>query len=183
MSLSRRSRRCASVLSPEDRSGINKTRCSRAGCRFEVWDARECLVVIHRLTPGDEPQLQELCSRFKDRVPSNEEAASLLAHKDIHVWVAEVDAELAGFAYAYVLSRIDGDTSVFLYELGVDERFRRQGLGRALVERARTLAERVGALKMWVDTDYDNEAAKHTYASAGGEPFAEPTLVYGWRFR
>jgi hypothetical protein len=26
-----------------------------------------------------------------------------------------VDAELAGFAYAYVLSRIDGDTSVFLY--------------------------------------------------------------------
>jgi hypothetical protein len=33
---------------------------------------------------------------------------------------------------------------------------------------------------MWVDTDYDNEAAKYTYASAGGEPSAEPTLVYGW---
>jgi ribosomal protein S18 acetylase RimI-like enzyme len=139
--------------------------------------------VIHRLTPGDEPRLQELCSRFKDRVPSDEEAASLLAHKDIYVWVAEVDAELAGFAYAYVLSRIDGDTSVFLYEVEVDERFRRQGLGRALVEQARALAERIDALKMWVETDYDNEAAKHTYASAGGEPYAEPTLVYGWRFR
>jgi hypothetical protein len=47
-------------------------------------------------------------------VPSDEEAASLLAHKDIYVWVADMDAELAGFAYAYVLSRIDGDTSVFL---------------------------------------------------------------------
>ena len=45
------------------------------------------------------------------------------------------------------------------------------------------LAERVGALKMWVDTEYDNEAAKHTYAASGGEPSAEPTLVYGWRFR
>ena len=139
--------------------------------------------MIHRLTPGDEPRLLELCSRFKDRVPSDAEAASLLAHRDIYVWVSEVDAELAGFAYAYVLSRIDGDISVFLYELEVDARFRRHGLGRALVEQARTLAERVGALKMWVDTDYDNEAAKHTYASAGGEPSTEPTLVYGWRFR
>jgi hypothetical protein len=36
---------------------------------------------------------------------------------------------------------------------------------------------------MWVETDYDNEAAKRTYASAGGERYAEPTLVYGWRFR
>jgi ribosomal protein S18 acetylase RimI-like enzyme len=144
---------------------------------------RQCLAVIHRLTPGDEPRLRELCSRFKDRVPSDEEASSLLAHEDIYVWVAEVDAELAGFAYAYVLSRIDGDISVFLYELEVDERFRRQGLGRALVDQARALAERVGALKMWVDTDYDNEAAKHTYAAAGGQPSAEPTLVYGWRFR
>jgi ribosomal protein S18 acetylase RimI-like enzyme len=65
----------------------------------------------------------------------------------------------------------------------VNERFRRQGLGRALVEEARALAERIGALKMWVDTDYDNEAAKHTYASTAGEPSAEPALVYGWRFR
>jgi ribosomal protein S18 acetylase RimI-like enzyme len=139
--------------------------------------------VIHRLKPGDEPRLQELCSRFKDRVPSDEEASSLLEHEDIYVWIAEVGAELAGFAYAYVLSRIDGDTSVFLYELEVDGRFRRRGLGRALVDQARALAERLGALKMWVETDYDNEAAKHTYAASGGQPAAQPTLVYGWRFR
>jgi ribosomal protein S18 acetylase RimI-like enzyme len=139
--------------------------------------------VIRRLEPGDEPRLQELCRRFKDRVPSDEQAASLLACENIYIWVAEVEAELAGFAYAYLLSRIDGDTSVFLYELGVGERFRRRGLGRALVDRARVLAECTGALKMWVDTSYDNEAAKHTYAAAGGAPSAEPTLVYGWHFR
>src|SRR4029453_1861118 len=136
--------------------------------------------MIHRLRPGDERRLQELCRRFKERVPSDDEATSLLGRKDIYVWVAEVDAELAGFAYAYVLSRIDGDTSVFLYELEVDEMFRRQGLGPALGEQGRARDEGIGALKMWVETDYDNEAAKHTYASAGGEPYAEPTLVYGW---
>jgi GNAT superfamily N-acetyltransferase len=116
-------------------------------------------------------------------VPSDEEAAAFLERDDIHVWLAEVEGELAGFAYAYVLLRIDGDTSVFLYELGVDERFRRRGLGRALVEQARALAESVGALKMWVDTSYDNEPARRTYAAARGQPSSEATLVYGWHFR
>ena len=138
--------------------------------------------MIQRLRPGDEPRLQEVCSRFKGRVPSEGQAAALLARQDVHVWVAEVDGREVGFAYAYVLSRIDGDTSVFLYELEVDERFRRQGLGRALVDEARAVAESVGAVKMWVDTAYDNDAAKRTYAAAGGQPSAEATLVYGWRF-
>jgi GNAT superfamily N-acetyltransferase len=139
-------------------------------------------VSIGRLGAGDERRLQELCGRFRDRAPSDDEAAAFLARDDIHVWVAEIEGELAGFAYAYVLLRIDGDTSVFLYELGVDERFRRRGLGRALVEEARQLAERVGAAKMWVDTSYGNEAARRTYAAAGGDPSAEATLVYGWFF-
>jgi len=140
------------------------------------------VVSIRRLGPGDEQRLQELCRRFKDRVPSDDQASVFLAREDIHVWVAEVGGELAGFAYAYVLLRIDGDTSVFLYELGVDERFRRRGLGRALVEQARALAEDAGAAKMWVDTSYDNEPARRTYAAAGGEPSTEATLVYGWFF-
>ena len=138
---------------------------------------------IRRLGVGDASRLQELCRLFKDRVPSVDEAVAFLARDDIHVWVAEVDGEVAGFAYAYVLLRIDGDTSVFLYELGVDERFRRRGLGRALVDEARRLAETVGAAKMWVDTSYDNEPARRTYAAAGGDPSEEATLVYGWHFR
>jgi GNAT superfamily N-acetyltransferase len=140
-------------------------------------------MTIRRLQSGDEQALQELCRRFKQRVPSDAEAIRLLEQEDIDVWVAEVDGEPAGFAYAYVLLRIDGDTSVFLYELDVDERFRRRGVGQALVDEARTLAERVDALKMWVDTSYDNEAARRTYAAAGGTPSAEATLVYNWRFR
>ena len=140
-------------------------------------------VRLERLGPGDEPRLQSVCGLFKERVPSVEEAARFLARDDIHVWVAEVDGEPAGFAYAYVLLRVDGDRSVFLYELAVDERRRRRGIGRALVEAARSAAEREGVLKMWVDTSYDNEPARRTYESAGGTAVDEPTLVYGWRFR
>ena len=140
-------------------------------------------MTIRRLQPGDEHRLQELCRRFKERVPSDAEAARLLAQDDVYVWLAEVDGEAAGFAYAYVLPRVDGDASVFLYELGDDERFRRRGIGRMLVDEAHALAECTGASKMWVDTSYDNEAAQRTYAAAGGTPSREPVLVFNWRFR
>ena len=129
--------------------------------------------VIRRLRPGDEPTLQDVCSRYKSRVPSDEEAARTLARDDVHIWIAEVDRELAGFAYAHELQRIDGDTMVFLYELEVDERFRRRGLGRALVEQAQTLA---AGRRAFVLTGLDNEPGQRTYASVGGVATTE--LVY-----
>jgi GNAT superfamily N-acetyltransferase len=129
--------------------------------------------VIRRLRPGDEPTLQDVCSRYKSRVPSDEEAARTLALADVHIWIAEVGRELAGFAYAHELQRIDGDTMVFLYELEVDERFRRRGLGRALVERAQTLA---AGRRAFVLTGLDNEPGQRTYASVGGVATTE--LVY-----
>jgi len=139
--------------------------------------------VIRRLAPGDEQLLQELCRRFKDRVPTDDEAVAVLTRSELPIWVAEVGGELAGFAYAHVLLRIDGDTSVFLYELDVDERFRQRGLGRALVEEARTLGRRIGAKEMWVETSYDNEPAKRTYAAAGGAEVPEAVLTFEWDFR
>jgi GNAT superfamily N-acetyltransferase len=129
--------------------------------------------VIRRLRPGDEPTLQNVCSRYKSRVPSDEEAARVLALDGLHIWIAEVDRELAGFAYAHELQRIDGDTMVFLYELEVDERFRRRGLGRALVQEAQTLA---AGRRAFVLTGLANEPGQRTYASVGGVATTE--LVY-----
>jgi GNAT superfamily N-acetyltransferase len=129
--------------------------------------------VIRRLRPGDEATLQDVCRRYKTRVPSDHEAARALGLDDVHIWIAEVDAELVGFAYAHELQRIDGDTMVFLYELEVDERFRRRGLGRALVEQAKTLA---AGRRAFVLTGLDNEPAQRTYAAVGGVATTE--LVY-----
>jgi len=89
------------------------------------------------------------------------------------VWIAEVHGEPAGFAYAHVLQRIDGATMVFLYELEVDERFRRRGLGCELVEEAKRLA---AGRRMFVLTDENNETAMRTYAAAGGE--YQPDVIF-----
>jgi ribosomal protein S18 acetylase RimI-like enzyme len=137
--------------------------------------------VIRRLAAGDEPLLQELCRRFKDRVPRDDEAVRFLATDWAAAFVALEDAEPVGFAYGYVLPRIDGATSMFFYELAVAPASRRAGLGRALAEEMRRLAESAGAAKMWVQTDEDNEAAKRTYASAGATR-AGGDVLFEWRF-
>ena len=36
---------------------------------------------------------------------------------------------------------------------------------------------------MWVDTSYDNDPAGARTRPRAGRRTAEPTLVYGWRFR
>jgi ribosomal protein S18 acetylase RimI-like enzyme len=138
--------------------------------------------VIRRLRPGDEALLQDVCRQFKDRVPSQDEARAFLATEWAATFVALDEGEPVGFAYGYVLPRIDGDTSVFFYELEVAPRCRGLGFGRGLAEEMRRLAATVGAVKMWVQTDEENEAAKRTYASAGATR-AGPNLLFEWRFR
>jgi ribosomal protein S18 acetylase RimI-like enzyme len=137
--------------------------------------------VIRRLRAGDEALLQELCRRFKERVPTEEESHRFLARQDIATFVWLEGADPVGFAYGYLLLRIDGDRSVFFYELDVAEPHRRRGIGRALAEEMRAVAQSVGATKMWVETDEENEAAKRTYASAGASRTGD-NVLFTWRF-
>ena len=61
----------------------------------------------------------------------------------------------------------DKGTEMFLYELGVDEDARRQGVATALVNALAALARERGCYGMWVGVDTDNAAARATYRRAG----------------
>ena len=114
-------------------------------------------------------------------MPSDPVARRFLERDDVVVFAALDGERPVGFAYGYVLERIDGDRSVFLYELWVDETRRRRGLGRRLAEAMREVAVDARAVKMWVQTDEANEPAKRTYASAGAAR-AGTDLTFLWRF-
>ena len=75
----------------------------------------------------------------------------------------------------------DKGTEMFLYELGVDDSARRQGIGRALVQALAALAREQGCYDMWVLADADNEAAQATYVRAGGREASRPVLLE-WLF-
>jgi ribosomal protein S18 acetylase RimI-like enzyme len=72
--------------------------------------------------------------------------------------------EPIGFAFGYELPRFEGrPTMFFVYEIGVDEPYRRQGIGRRLME---ALLE--GREEAFVLTEPDNDAANALYSSLGG---------------
>jgi aminoglycoside 3-N-acetyltransferase I len=111
---------------------------------------------IRRLGPGDEDVVRRLAEK--------EPQTALLAD-DRTLFVAAFDgSEPVGFAFGYVLPRRHGrPAAMFVYELGVDEAHRRQGLGRRLMQEL--LA---GQEEAYVLTELDNDAANALYASLGG---------------
>lgn len=88
------------------------------------------------------------------------------------VVVAELDGTVAGFA---CISYIERPASVFrvalrycdIDELGVDERFRRRGVGRALVEFVKARAAEKGFSRLELNMWEFNEGALRFYEAIG----------------
>ncbi|HEX4981731.1 MAG TPA: GNAT family N-acetyltransferase, partial [Ilumatobacteraceae bacterium] len=107
--------------------------------------------------------------------------SKFLAEPGHHLLLAYVDDAVAGFVSGVETTHPDKGTEMFLYELAVDEPFRRQGIGRALVAALVGVAIDCGCYGMWVGTENDNVAALATYRSAGADP-PEASVTLTWRF-
>lgn len=116
-----------------------------------------------------------------DEAPSVDRARGFLRSKGNHCLVAYVDEEAVGFVTGIEIAHPDKETEMLLYELGVDENRRGQGIGKALVAALEAVARRSGFRGMWVLTEPGNEPALATYRSAGAE-VAEDAVVLEWRF-
>ena len=126
-------------------------------------------MIVRRLEAGDEAVAREAVATFKHSYPTLDHMGRFLGDKDHYFFVAGVDGELAGFLLAYKMERCDGERAMmFLYEIEVLSRHRRQGVARALVEAVKGECERQGFLKMFVITEESNEPAQSLYASSGG---------------
>lgn len=98
-----------------------------------------------------------------------------------HAFVALDDDEVVGCAYGYELFRPDGFWMILLYELGVAEPYRTQGLGRDLLDAFVNFARGKGHAKMWLFTDAGNAAARRLHEGAGGER-DDDAAGYWWVF-
>ena len=107
--------------------------------------------------------------------------ARFLAESGHHMLVAYVDGGPAGMVSGVETTHPDKGTEMFLYELGVAERYRNRGIGTALVEALGELARECGCYGMWVLTDRDNGAAMTAYTRAGGQDPSDTTMLT-WTF-
>jgi aminoglycoside 3-N-acetyltransferase I len=134
-------------------------------------------VDVRRLGRGDEEAVHAARSLF-DKAPDAEATRRFLAEPTHHLLMAYDGADTPpGFVSGVELTHPDKGTEMFLYELGVDESARGQGVGRTLVRALAALAREHGCYDMWVLADADNAAAQATYASAGGREASRPVLL------
>ena len=119
-------------------------------------------MIVRRLGPGDEAVVRRLA---EDAAPQFD----LLADERTIFLVAFDGEDPIGFLLAYELLRRRGDPSqLFVYEVGVEEGRRRQGVATSLFRELERLAMARGIRTGFVLTNESNEAAMELSRSVGG---------------
>ncbi|MFE2975210.1 GNAT family N-acetyltransferase [Streptomyces sp. NPDC059258] len=119
--------------------------------------------------------------RLFDAPPREEWAARFLAADGHVMLIAYVDGIPAGFVSGIEMLHPDKGTEMCLYELGVDEPFRRRGIGKALTRALVDLARERDCYDVWVGVEPDNEAALATYGAAGARDDGRFAMLV-WEF-
>jgi aminoglycoside 3-N-acetyltransferase I len=92
----------------------------------------------------------------------------LLADDKFIALAAHVDGELAGALAAYELVKFEAERSeIYIYDLAVVERHRRQGVATQLIEKVKSIARDVRAWVIFVQADPPDAPAVALYNKLG----------------
>lgn len=134
-------------------------------------------ITLRRLVAGDEQRLVAASPLFDGPV-TPELARLFLTRPGHHLLLAEdVRGTAVGFVSGVETTHPDKGTEMFLYELGVAERWRRRGVASRLIGALADIARERGCYGMWTGTEHDNEAALATYRATGGVIEPGTTIV------
>ncbi len=105
---------------------------------------------------------------YQAAIPSDQYLKDLLSREDFIPLVAIADGTLAGGLAAYVLQKFEQERSeIYIYDLAVDEAYRRQGIATGLINRLREIARGIGAWVIYVQADHGDDPAIKLYESVG----------------
>ncbi|HEV7179713.1 MAG TPA: GNAT family N-acetyltransferase [Candidatus Baltobacteraceae bacterium] len=135
---------------------------------------------IRRLRFGDTAELEKVSACF-DHTVRPAAAKRFLESEVHHILVAYEDEAAVGFVTGVETTHPDKGTEMFLYELAVDERFRRRGHGAELVSALAGIARERGCYGMWVGVEEDNVGALATYRATGAASEGR-FMMLSWKF-
>lgn len=135
--------------------------------------------MIGRIGPGEVPVLEEANRLFADVFgdegyhgpgPSHGHLRKLLADDKFIALAAWTKGEMIGGLAAYELVKFEAERSeIYIYDLAVDEKFRRRGIATALIEELKRIARDKGAWVIFVQADPPDEPAVALYRKLGNE--------------
>lgn len=100
--------------------------------------------------------------------PSDEYLISMLERDDFVPLVAVTDNQVVGGLAAYVLHKFEQERSeTYIYDLAVDEKYRRRGIATGLINKLREIAREKGAWVIYVQADHGDDPAIKLYESLG----------------
>lgn len=136
---------------------------------------------VERIPAGGIREVLDAADLF-DRRPDRAAVAAFLEREHDHLYVAYVDDRPAGFALVHELPRLDGlAPKLLLYEIGTAPRFRRRGVGRALVEAVKALGRSRDARSVFAVTGEGNRPAMAFWAATGAVRAARDEAVVEYR--
>jgi len=141
-------------------------------------------VQIRHILSGEEPEVLRSGHLFGRAPPDPEAVRTYLADVRNVLLLAFEGNEPVGFLRATELAQLTSRRrQMFLYEIGVDEGFRRRGVGKALVNALLTDCRARGFAEVFVLTDPANVAAVALYRATGAvtETPADRMFVYPLR--
>lgn len=126
----------------------------------DVATARAMLAMFGRAF-DDEPT-------YSGRPPDDRYLQRLLESETFIAIVALVGARVVGGLAGYVLPKFEQARSEFyIYDLAVDEAYRRRGVATSLIDRLRKLAAARGIYVIFVQADHGDDAAIALYTRLG----------------
>ena len=134
--------------------------------------------VVRRLSRADEATLRAVSRLFAEvfedpegygaAQPDGAYLTRLLGREEFVALVAEARGEVVGALVAYELEKVEQARSEFyIYDLGVEEAARRQGIASQLIAHLGGIARNRGSEVMFVQADLDDPPAHALYAKLG----------------
>lgn len=135
------------------------------------------MVEIRKLGPGDEAVLANVADGVFDEAIRPDLARRFLETDHYRIFVALDGDCVVGMVTGFTHFHPDKEVEFFVNELGVDDRYRRQGIGTRLMQAILSEAKAMGCSEAWLGTEQDNAPALGIYRKLLTTEDTEETAV------
>lgn len=141
---------------------------------------------IRRLQENDYLFLASAIERLVSDKPFTTDEVYLkriLADKN-HYFILCLDGSMpVGYLSAFCFPSVETvNFQAYLYDITVDEKFRRKEIGTRMIEELKQYCREDKVDYIWVGTTLDNEAAQRTFEAAGAREISEIYVEYEYDF-